>query len=559
MESAPSIFSTPTGVKNIAKFFNLKFNNKIYILTITLLNQFDESNQNEEKALNFHLTEKISNNENKQISYESTQNLKELGKLFLININKYPDITNLVFAKIENFHSKNNAVLIGNDNDKDIINLIYIQKMIDNDDYEIKIELKKNQNSISNNINNIDITNLSKSFNDLSQEFKKLKLSFEEKLKEKEEENNSLKKLLKIYDTPIETEPINFKSEPDKLTNCFEIKEVVDGGRGMNDHFAVYNLVKDPKKRVYVAVKNKVENSYSSYINIIKINSPKNYKIMQRLYGHNQRIVFVKYYLDPYTDSEYLLSADKEEVVLVWKILSKNNYKKYSYINTFYGELLFRQSIYSCIAFFTPKKNYLYTTTVTKNYSRLYEFEDGTFLKNVIITLNNYTIYLLKYKDYIIDICKDFIIIYNPFSEEIYDKIQNDNTYGENRSGCIVYNKDNTDYLCITNSYGNIIIYDLKVKKIFKTIKTKIEFYHIISWNLKYLIVAAYGDNAIWIVDFDENIKKNAFKSVDHPICVQKMVLNGEEILLCACGQGFNSLYVYYNPDKFDNNISKSK
>ena len=557
MESAPAVFPTPIGVKNITKYYNLKYNNKIYILTIALVNQSNESNQKEEKVLNFHLTEKISIKENKQISYECNKNLNELGKLFLININKYPDITDLVFSKIENFHSKNNATLIGNDNNKDIINLIYIQKMIDNDDYEIKIELKKNENSISNSINNIDISNLSKSFANLSQEFEKMKLSFEEKLKEKEEENNNLKKLLKMFNTPIETETINFKSEPDKLTNRFEIKEVVDGGRGMNDHFAVYNLVKDPKKRVYVAVKNKIENSQSSYISVIKISSPNNYKIMQRLYGHNQRIVFVKYYLDPYTDSEYLLSADKEEVVIVWKILSKNNYKRYSYINTFYGQLLFRQSIYSCIAFFTPKKNYLYTTSVTKNYSRLYEFEDGSFLKNVIITLNNYTIYLLKYKDYIVDICKDYIVIYNPFSEEIYDKIENEYTSGENRSGCIVYNKDNTDYLCITNFYGNIIIYDLKVKKVFKTIKTKVEFYHIISWNLKYLIVAAYGNNAIWIVDFDENIKKDALKSVDHPICVQKMILNGEEVILCACGQGFNSLYIYYDPEKFVNKTPK--
>ena len=85
----------------------------------------------------------------------------------------------------------------------------------------------------------------------------------------------------------------------------------------MNDHFAVYNLVNDLKKIVYVAIKNKLENSQSSFINIIKIKSIDNYKIIQRLYGHNQRIVFVKYYLDPFTNSQYLLSADKEEVVIV--------------------------------------------------------------------------------------------------------------------------------------------------------------------------------------------------------------------------------------------------
>ena len=555
MESAPCISQTPIGSKKISKNFSLKYNNKVYILTITLLNPEKESNENSEKFLNFNLKENISINEGNEIYYETNQNLNDLGKLFLININKYPDISDIIFSKIENFHSKNNVALIVNDNNNDIINLIYIQKIIDNDDYEIKIELKKKEKHISNTSNDISILN--KSFTNLSQEFEKMKLSFEEKLKEKEGENIALKNLLRLNTIIKEQEPINFKSQPDKLTQRFEIKEVVDGGRGMNDHFAVYSLVKDPKKKVYVAIKNKLENSQSSYINIIKINGPNNYKIMQRLYGHNQRIVFVKYYLDPYTDNEYLLSADKEEVVMVWKIISKNNYKRFCYINTFYGQLLFKQSIYSCIIFFTPKKNYVYTTSVTKNYSRLYELEDGAFLRNVTITLNNYTIHLIKYKEYIIDICKDNILIYNPFSEEIYDKIENENTNGENRSGCVIYNKDNTDYLCITNQYGNIIIYDLIAKKILKTIKTGIEFYHIISWNLQYLIVAAYGDNSLWIVDFDENIKKSVFKSINHPICVQKMILNGEEVILCAGGQGYNSLYIYYDPNKLINNKTK--
>ena len=116
-----------------------------------------------------------------------------------------------------------------------------------------------------------------------------------------------------------------------------------------------------------MAIKNKLENSRKSFINIIKIKSVDKFRIIQRLEGHNQRIVFVKYYLDPYTDNEYLLSADKEEVVMVWKILDKNNYKRFCYINTYNGELMFGQSIYSCIIFFTEKKNYIYTTTTTNN------------------------------------------------------------------------------------------------------------------------------------------------------------------------------------------------
>ena len=91
-----------------------------------------------------------------------------------------------------------------------------------------------------------------------------------------------------------------------------------------------------------------------------------------------------------------------------------------------------------------------------------------SFLRNVTLTLYNYTLQLIKYKEYIIDICKDYIMIYNPFNEELYDKIEKSFTYGENRSGCIVYNKNNTDYICVTNENGYIIIYDLNIKRIIK-------------------------------------------------------------------------------------------
>ena len=544
MDSAPSVFVKPKLQESNTRNLDLNFKNKNYKLSIESSKSL-ESEETKEKLFIFTLTDK--NLISTSPKYESKQSINELAKLFLINVNKYPNIEEALFTKIDNFNSKKNIILNQNENNEDTMNLIFIQKMLDDDDYEIKIELKKSDDNLTPNDN--DLNTLQKSFTSLSKELEEMKLSFEKKMKEKEEENSNLKKLLKMNNLkPKEVEPINYKSEPNVLLQRFEIKEIVDGGRGMNDHFAVYNLVKDEKKRVYIAIKNKLEKTESSFISIIKLSSSTKYKIMQRLYGHNQRIVFVKYFLNPYTEDEYLLSADKEEVIMVWKILGKNNYKRFCYINTFYGKLLMRQSIYSCIIFFTEKKNYIYATSVVKNYHRLYELEDGSFLRNVTLTMYNYTLQLIKYKEYIIDICKDYIMIYNPFSEELYDKIENDNTVGENRSGCIVYNKNNTDYLCITNQYGKIIIYDLTYKKIFKIISTDGEFYHIISWNLKYLIVAVHSKNSLWVVDFDGKIDKTTFKNVDHAICVKKFILNGDEIILCAGGQGFNSLYIYYPP-----------
>ena len=100
--------------------------------------------------------------------------------------------------------------------------------------------------------------------------------------------------------------------------------------------------------------------------------------------------------------------------------------------------------------------------------------------------------------------------------------------------------------MCITNQYGNIIIYDINIKKIFKTIKTNGEFYHIMPWNSDLLIAAVHNLNSLWIINFNGKIDKNTFKSDAHLICVKKFILNEEEIILCAGGQGFNSLYIYY-------------
>ena len=364
MESAPAVLFIDKP-KTLPNNYELKFNDKNYLLTLTLANCKTTPNSKEEKAINFNLKEKTQNDLNNNLYYESEKNLKDLSQLFLINIEKNPNIEEAVFSKIQICHSKNNVLLNKDEKNENILNLIYIQKIVDNDDYEIKIVLNKKDDSVYN-------PQLNKTFNDISKELEEMKLSFEKKLKEKEDENISLKKMLKLNEPIKDLEPLVFNSEPDKLTQCKTINDVVDGGRGVNDLFAVYNLVKDPKKTVYLAVKNKVEESQSSYINIIKIKSVDNFTIIQKLYGHNQRIVFVKYYLDPYTEKEYLISADREEIVIVWKILDKNNYKRFCLINTLYGRLLMKQSIYSCIIFFTERKNYIYTTSVTKNYSRLY-------------------------------------------------------------------------------------------------------------------------------------------------------------------------------------------
>ena len=204
MDSAPSVFVKPKLQESNTRNLDLNFKNKNYKLSIESSKSL-ESLETKEKLFIFTLTDK--NLISTSPKYESKQSINELAKLFLINVNKYPNIEEALFTKIDNFNSKKNIILNQNENNEDTMNLIFIQKMLDDDDYEIKIELKKSDDNLTPNDN--DLNTLQKSFTSLSKELEEMKLSFEKKMKEKEEENSNLKKLLKMNNLkPKEVEPI---------------------------------------------------------------------------------------------------------------------------------------------------------------------------------------------------------------------------------------------------------------------------------------------------------------------------------------------------------------
>jgi WD40 repeat protein len=218
---------------------------------------------------------------------------------------------------------------------------------------------------------------------------------------------------------------------------------------------------------------------------------------IKRLKGHKKRIVFVKYFKNPFTLQEYLISGDREENVRAWEILDENNYLSLCVIKTNYGRLLMQQSIYNCLIYFIENRSYIITTTVTNNYSRLYDLENGALIKDISLTYYNYTFYLIRYKEYIIDCCKNFVMIYNPINEDIYSKIENSYTKGDNRSCCIIYNKNNNDYLYISNSNGYVIEYCLNTKTVMYNFDINKDLYHIIFWDLNNLVIAEYNSEYV--------------------------------------------------------------
>ena len=537
----PSIYQKTE--KLLEKNYNIKSDEKEYDLNISLYNN---NQNNSEKIFNFKLIQHYESF--KQIfSYETDKSTSELVKLFLINIpqNQNINLEKKIFEKIEKFHTNNNVQLMPKNSDN-FIELIYILKTYDDEDIKFIIELTK--------IDDIDLYKEKNQY-ELIKEIQELKFNMrkmEQKYDELKEEVKTLKSQINLLNYNgrrakliKEEDQLIFKTDLSVLNSIKKIDAEIDGGRGANDFFELFHI-KNDESSIYIALKCKEENSDISNIDIIKMKSINDIRKIKRLKGHKKRIVFVKYFKNPYTLQEYLVSGDREENVRAWEILDENDYLSLCVIKTNYGRLLMQQSIYNCLIYFTEKRNYIITTTVTNNYSRLYELENGALIKDISLTYYNYTYYLVHYKDYIIDCCKDFVMIYNPLNEEVYSKIETSYTKGDNRSCCIIYNKNNNDYLYISNCNGYIISYCLNTKNVINNYNINNDLYHIIFWDLNNLIFAQYNSEYLGIIDIEKNNTKNLIKLKKTIMCVKKILLNKTEEILFASGEDNTDIFIIF-------------
>ena len=257
--------------------------------------------------------------------------------------------------------------------------------------------------------------------------------------------------------------------------------------------------------------------------------------------------------MDDRNKKDYLLSVDETNILIVWEILDFINYQKVSRVKVDYGVLsLMDKIIYNSLLLFQEKKNYIYISTFSKHYNRLYELEDGAYIKDVLITYNYKTLYLIKYKNsehknLIIDCCQDYIVIYNPFNEEIYAKIENEKTLGENRHACITYNKDNTDVLSVVNENGFIILFDLKKKFIIRSYKVNAGLYNIIDWNNNFLIFTQYEEESLGIIHLENRTIGKKIKCEKNSKCIKNILLNNNQELIIIAGQGSNNILILFS------------
>ena len=327
-------------------------------------------------------------------------------------------------------------------------------------------------------------------------------------------------------------ENINFKNAPD-----FKFKEIVCENSECLSSSYQFDCYKDKNGEIilispYFNLQDLNINNY--HISLINL---KNNQVLRTLNGHTDRIITLRYFQDPNTKNNYLISADRKCNVIVWD-LSHNCDK------IFERNIYFESFIYSTLIIFESNKKYIALTSVSsENITKIIDIED----KNKIIKIKdskNLYVYHLTYwynhkrKQHNIIQCGKCKILITEFpNNQTYDTIFTTDKYPYNMGGTVYKNKER-EFLATSSSYGLIQIYELELKIIMLKIKLEdVHLYSFIKWNDNYLLILDTSNKKIIVFD----ITDNAFKVKNEILCqemyydrfIQKIVhpKYGESIL----------------------------
>ena len=443
-------------------------------------------------------------------------------EMIKILFNEIRDIKTKKLLPLNPINNENNNIK-ENTNNKELINLInnkddIINKLVTkNEKMELQIkELKEENKKIKES--------LDKCLKYIDEKTNEKKKEEELKQKIKEENENFIKQNINVE---FRENPQNLKLRDTLTTNATSCDQ--------RAKFTVYIGLQDHIE--YLVYNNKNNNN----LDIMRIRDK---TVINSLKGHNANTIVIRYYSKD-NKEEYLLSSDKNKLVIIWDIQNFYN-KKYTI------QAQYSSDIYDALLLFNVfNKDYILLSNYSSNeYSKLYEFKENTpFVKNIHGTNDHRTYFMIPWfynnKYYLIECSDNKIYINNIFEDENFANLSMD---PEGRHNCGYLYNDN--FLCVSDYCQNFIrIWDLAKKVIYKQINYNGTSngcsYEIIPWNVNYSIFGCDSSFVIININDGKMVKKIDNSNLGEIRGIKKIKMGQlGECLVCSGSSG-NSIQLY--------------
>ena len=255
------------------------------------------------------------------------------------------------------------------------------------------------------------------------------------------------------------------------------------------------------------------------YISLIDLS---NNKEIKSLVGHTDRVVTCRFFEDPYTHKQYLISADRKYKVKVWDLTDDGKIILDKELKEGYDNF-----IYSVLMIFEKDKKYAVTSTLGSGETTIFTIDNDEQVQKLKDT-KDLNIYYLDYwyeedagegqsEHHIIQCGKSNILV-SQLKKDTNYSVKTDEKYANNLCG-MVYKKNGQDLLIVSATRGLLTFIDLKKRTEVKIPNVKSEykevfFYNFVRWNEQYILLYEAMQRRILVLDTD-----NEYKIVSKVLC----------------------------------------
>ena len=320
-----------------------------------------------------------------------------------------------------------------------------------------------------------------------------------------------------------------FKTNPN-----FRFQEIVTDKSDALSNACIFDVFKDKDKNIILIAPffdpvNIMKQDY--HVSLIDL---KDNKEIRKLEGHNDRILTCRYFKDPSSENDYIISADRKSKVIVWDI--SNDFNKKLDI-----DLEYEAFIYSCLLIFDENQNRMLavaSSISSNNITKVIDCQTRT-IEEIQESRDTNVYYLDCWKNtkpqdntdtFIIIQCGKGKIIMSTFpGKQSYHVVET----GENNpyvSGGLVFKNKDKELFAASSTYGMVQIINLETKKTEFSIKLDdVHLYSFTKWNDYYLLLIDCLQKRIIVFDLEDGYQikskvlcpemhfEKFIKKVEHP------------------------------------------